>query len=84
MPTKASPAVDAPVVVAAACDGACRGNPGPGGWGALRRFSDGRVEELGGSEAQTTNNRMELSACLALLERLQQLPRAEGLSLIHI
>ena len=81
MPTKASPAVDAPVVVAAACDGACRGNPGPGGWGALLRFSDGRVEELGGSEAQTTNNRMELSACLALLERLQQLPRAEGLAI---
>ena len=82
MPAKASPAVkDAPVVVAAACDGACRGNPGPGGWGALLRFSDGRVEELGGSEAQTTNNRMELSACLALLERLQQLPRAEGLAI---
>ena len=82
MPSKASPSVeDAPVVVAAACDGACRGNPGPGGWGALLRFSDGRVEELGGSEAQTTNNRMELSACLALLERLQQLPRAQGLAI---
>ena len=47
----------------------------------MLRFSDGRVEELGGSEAQTTNNRMELSACLALLERLQQLPRAEGLAI---
>ena len=81
MPAKASSAVDTPVVVAAACDGACRGNPGPGGWGALLRFSDGRVEELGGSDGQTTNNRMELSACLALLERLQDLPRSPGLTI---
>ena len=66
-------------VVAAACDGACRGNPGPGGWGALIRFADGRVHELGGFEAATTNNRMELAAALALLQELRQLPRQEGL-----
>ena len=66
-------------VVAAACDGACSGNPGPGGWGALIRFADGRVQELGGSEAATTNNRMELTAALALLQELRQLPRAPGL-----
>lgn len=62
-------------VVAAACDGACSGNPGPGGWGALLRFSDGSVHELGGAERATTNNRMELTAALALLRELQALPR---------
>ena len=66
-------------VVAAACDGACSGNPGPGGWGALLRFADGSVRELGGSDAATTNNRMELTAALALLQELRQLPRAPGL-----
>jgi ribonuclease HI len=69
-------------VVAAACDGACRGNPGPGGWGALLRFADGRVQELGGYEPATTNNRMELTAALALLQELRQLPRQSGL-VIH-
>ena len=59
-----------PVVVAAACDGACSGNPGPGGWGCLLRFDDGSVEELGGADPSTTNNRMELTACLAVLQRL--------------
>jgi ribonuclease HI len=61
-------------VVAAACDGACSGNPGPGGWGALLRFADGSHHELGGREAATTNNRMELTAALALLELLKDLP----------
>ena len=68
-------------MVAAACDGACRGNPGPGGWGCLLRFSDGTVEELGGFEAHTTNNRMELSACLALLKRLKELPKDPGFAI---
>jgi ribonuclease HI len=68
-----------PQVVAAACDGACRGNPGPGGWGALLRFSDGSVQELGGAEAATTNNRMELTGALALLRELRELPRHPGL-----
>jgi ribonuclease HI len=68
-----------PQVVAAACDGACRGNPGPGGWGALLRFSDGSVHEMGGAEAATTNNRMELTAALALLRELRELPRHPGL-----
>ncbi len=68
--------VDQPVrVVAAACDGACSGNPGPGGWGALLRFEDGAVRELGGADRATTNNRMELTAALALLELLRDLPR---------
>ena len=68
-------------VVSAACDGACRGNPGTGGWGYLLRYSDGTVEELGGFENHTTNNRMELSACLALLERLRELPKDPGLAI---
>lgn len=50
-------------------DGACRGNPGPGGWGVVLRY--GRHEkELRGSEALTTNNRMELMAAIAGLETL--------------
>jgi ribonuclease HI len=68
-------------VVAAACDGACSGNPGPGGWGALLRFEDGSVRELGGAERDTTNNRMELTAALALLELLRELPRHPSLVL---
>lgn len=50
-------------------DGACRGNPGPGGWGALLRY-DGKEKELYGGEAQTTNNRMELMAAIQALESL--------------
>ena len=68
-------------VVAAATDGACSGNPGPGGWGALIRFEDGSVEEFGGHEPATTNNRMELQAALALLQRLRDLPRHPDLTL---
>jgi ribonuclease HI len=64
-----------PRVIAAACDGACSGNPGPGGWGALLRFEDGTLRELGGSDPATTNNRMELCAALALMEALRALPR---------
>jgi len=50
-------------------DGACRGNPGPGGWGALLRFN-GVEKELYGGEPETTNNRMELMAAIAGLESL--------------
>jgi ribonuclease HI len=67
--------------VAAACDGACSGNPGPGGWGALLRFEDGSVHEMGGAERATTNNRMELTAALALLEALAELPRHPSLTI---
>jgi ribonuclease HI len=74
--------VDRPVrVVAAACDGACSGNPGPGGWGALLRFEDGSRRELGGADPATTNNRMELTAALAVLEALRDLPRHPDLVL---
>jgi ribonuclease HI len=73
---------DRPVrVVAAACDGACSGNPGPGGWGALLRFEDGSRRELGGASPATTNNRMELTAALAVLEAVRDLPRHPDLVL---
>jgi len=52
-------------------DGACRGNPGPGGWGALLR-ANGVEKELWGGEAQTTNNRMELTAAIRALEALKR------------
>jgi len=70
-----------PRVVAAACDGACRGNPGPGGWGALLRFEDGSVQEFGGADPDTTNNRMELIAALTLLEQLRELPLHPSLTI---
>ncbi|MBZ0071677.1 MAG: ribonuclease HI [Thiohalobacteraceae bacterium] len=50
-------------------DGACRGNPGPGGWGAVLRFN-GTEKELHGGEVHTTNNRMELTAAIRALESL--------------
>jgi len=57
-------------------DGACSGNPGPGGWGALLRYN-GKVKELSGGEAQTTNNRMELKAAIEALSALKQPCRVE-------
>ncbi len=51
-------------------DGACRGNPGPGGWGAVLIYSD-KQKELYGSERETTNNRMELMAAIQALEALK-------------
>lgn len=50
-------------------DGACRGNPGPGGWGAILRYK-GHEKELYGGESETTNNRMELMAAIKALESL--------------
>ena len=51
-------------------DGACSGNPGPGGWGAVLRYK-GHEKEICGGEAQTTNNRMELMAAIMALEALK-------------
>lgn len=51
-------------------DGACSGNPGPGGWGTRIEFANGQVQELGGRERDTTNNRMEMQAAIAALEFL--------------
>jgi ribonuclease HI len=52
-------------------DGACKGNPGPGGWGAILQM-DGKEKELFGGETQTTNNRMELTAVIRALELLKR------------
>ena len=52
-------------------DGACRGNPGPGGWGVLMRFGDNE-KELWGGEHNTTNNRMELTAAIEGLKALKR------------
>lgn len=52
-------------------DGACKGNPGPGGWGAVLRWGD-QVKTLSGAEADTTNNRMELMAAIKALSALKR------------
>lgn len=52
-------------------DGACSGNPGPGGWGAILRY-EGHEKELSGGEAITTNNRMEMTAAIMALEALKK------------
>lgn len=53
-------------------DGACKGNPGPGGWGALLRSADGTIKELCGGELGTTNNRMEMMAVIQALTLLKR------------
>jgi ribonuclease HI len=60
-----------PELVEVFTDGACKGNPGPGGWGALLRYGE-HEKELHGGEAQTTNNRMELVAVIQALETLKR------------
>ncbi|MGG7054133.1 ribonuclease HI [Nitrosomonas sp. ANs5] len=56
-------------------DGACKGNPGVGGWGVVLRFN-GDAQEFSGGEAMTTNNRMELLAAIRALQALESLPSA--------
>jgi ribonuclease HI len=58
-------------VIEAWTDGGCKPNPGPGGWGAILRWK-GHEKELSGAEAATTNNRMELTAAIAVLEALKR------------
>jgi ribonuclease HI len=60
-------------------DGACSGNPGPGGWGAILEYG-GHRRELSGGEAETTNNRMELMAAIQALEALKRRCKVE----IHV
>lgn len=57
-------------------DGACSGNPGPGGWGAILRYG-GHEKELSGGETPTTNNRMELLAAIRALEELKRSCRVD-------
>lgn len=56
------------------CDGAAKGNPGPGGWGAVVVTTDGHVTELGGRAALTTNNKMELTGAIKALELVRGTP----------
>lgn len=60
------------------CDGACRGNPGPGGWGAILRSASGKEKELSGYKAHTTNNEMELTAAIEGLRALKKVQRQGG------
>lgn len=62
--------VQLPAIKSIYTDGACSGNPGPGGWGAVIYFENGAVYELGGRDLETTNNRMEMQAAISILEFL--------------
>lgn len=62
-------------------DGACSGNPGPGGWGTVIYFLDGTLHEMGGYESETTNNRMEMQAAIAALEFVQQSGQTDSITL---
>ena len=61
-----------PIIQSLYTDGACSGNPGPGGWAAVAYLADGSVHELGGAESDTTNNRMEIQGAIAALSLLIQ------------
>ena len=69
------------IAIEAATDGACSGNPGPGGWGGLIIFNDKSEIEIGGSEQNTTNNRMELTAAIKTLEKLKNFQLKENFKL---
>jgi len=69
------------IAIEAATDGACSGNPGPGGWGGLIIFDDNSELEIGGSEQNTTNNRMELIAAIKTLEKLKAYKLKENFKL---
>ena len=69
------------IAIEAATDGACSGNPGPGGWGGLIIFEDNSELEIGGSELNTTNNRMELTAAIKTLEKLKSYQLKENFKL---
>ena len=66
------------MTVAIYTDGACRGNPGPGGWGAVLLYG-GHRREISGASGQTTNNRMELTAAIRALETLTRPSRSTSI-----
>ena len=68
---KTAPGGNAASQVEIFCDGACSGNPGPGGYGAILRYN-GHEKEISGGEAHTTNNRMELTAAIEALRHLKR------------
>jgi ribonuclease HI len=70
-----------PIISQIYTDGACSGNPGPGGWGTVIYFQDGSIHEIGGAEAHTTNNRMEMQAAIAALQFLADWGQSEPIIL---
>lgn len=62
-------------------DGACSGNPGPGGWGVVAYVDNGKVHELGGRDTRTTNNRMELKGAIAALQLLSDIQQTTPVTL---
>lgn len=62
-------------------DGACTGNPGPGGWGVVVYFSDGSIHEIGDASPKTTNNKMEMQAAIAALQFLKASGQTEPITL---
>ena len=70
-----------PIIQSIYTDGACSGNPGPGGWGTVVYFTDGSVQELGGADPQTTNNRMEMQAAIAALQFFGESGQTESITL---
>jgi len=70
-----------PIIKSIYTDGACSGNPGKGGWGMRANFSNGSVHEMGGGNANTTNNQMELQGAIAALEYFSQHPQSEPIQL---
>ncbi|PSB26481.1 ribonuclease HI [Stenomitos frigidus] len=62
-------------------DGACSGNPGPGGWGTVVYFVDGSVHEMGGVKTHTTNNQMEMQAAIAALQFLKDVSYTDPIEL---
>ena len=70
-----------PTIQSIYTDGACTGNPGPGGWGVVIYYSDGSIHEMGDGSGQTTNNRMEMQAAIAALQFLQSSGQKEPITL---
>ncbi len=70
-----------PVIKSIYTDGACSGNPGPGGWGTVIYFTNGASHELGGAAPESTNNRMEMQAAIAGLEFLLSAGQSEPITL---
>lgn len=68
--TSTPQSADLPVIQTIYTDGACSGNPGPGGWGTVLYLADGSVHEMGGGDRRTTNNRMEMQAAIVGLQLL--------------
>ena len=70
-----------PTIESIYTDGACTGNPGPGGWGVVIYFNDGSIHEMGNSSPQTTNNRMEMQAAISALQFLKETQQRDSVTL---